>query len=106
SVLEDAQGRRVGVDVTAADRLEERAETIPAPTETPLEPATELLVEDVHQLSFPPLALPACTIGVRREKLPVVLERLEEGVEADIARRLREQDRDLPARGRPEVEHL
>src|SRR5690242_11623445 len=56
TVLEDAQCGAVRIDLTGADRLQKRPDTVGRAAEPALEPAAELLVEDVEQLALAPLA--------------------------------------------------
>src|SRR5581483_12157700 len=84
NVFEDSQGRRIGVDVAAPDRLDERADAVRRRPEPVLEPPPELLVEDVDELALAALALAASAVGIGGEEPVMLLEGVEQRVDPDV----------------------
>src|SRR5438045_1793524 len=77
TVLENPQCGAVRIDVTGADRFEERPDTVGRAPQSALEPAAELLVEDVEELALAPLARTLRALGIGREEGPVPGDRVQ-----------------------------
>src|SRR6476646_4998506 len=105
-VFQDAQGSRVRIEVPAAHRFEERRDPVGRAAKAALEPAAELLIEDVDELALATHAVAPGTVGVGGDERAMRLQRLEERVDADARLGLREQHGDAPRGRRAEVQHL